>query len=355
MDKYEGYFVLSSSTRVTKGYNRSIIQDFQRNTLHSISNDYYELIKVLDRNKISEVASNIDEDSLSSFYEFIEFILENEYAIFVDSLSLFPQKKSAIFDDYVLVKDCIIELDESLVDYQRLDSILNELENLNCEDLQIWFHKKPSESFVNTIINQVERLNFLCVEIKINDASLIENDFFKSKLESIGSISKFYLYNKEKAGIYQHLIEKENHFPLVFGEIISVNHGLDASSCGIITNEYLSFGIEYIYEINRRHNGCLYKKITIDVNGNIKNCPHMDEDFGIVPINEVLDNKKYLEKANIHKDQIDICSVCEYRYNCTDCRAFLSSPEDIYSKPSRCQYNPFTNKWNESSVIHSTS
>lgn len=353
MNKYENYFVLSSSTRLTKGYNKSIIQDFQRNILHSISNDYYELIKLLDRNKISEIASNIEEDSLENFYKFLDFIEENEYGIFVDSPDLFPVKSNEIFDDYVHVKDCIIELDESIVNYHKLNSILNELDNLNCEDIQVWFHKKPSESFIDRVIREVTQFNFLCVELKINDSSLLTQSFIVEKLESIASISKIYLFNSAKAGIYEHIIERENHHPLLFGQIISVTHGLNASSCGVISKDYLSFGIEYIFEINKVHNGCLYKKVTIDVNGNIKNCPHMEESFGNGSIKEVLNNTKYLQKTKINKDQIEICKDCEFRYNCTDCRAFLSEPGNLFSKPAKCGYDPYTNQWKEDSVIQS--
>jgi hypothetical protein len=32
---------------------------------------------------------------------------------------------------------------------------------------------------------------------------------------------------------------------------------------------------------------------------------------------------------------------------CTDCRVYLQDPNDIYSKPLKCGYNPYTNKWEE--------
>ncbi len=37
----------------------------------------------------------------------------------------------------------------------------------------------------------------------------------------------------------------------------------------------------------------------------------------------------------------------EFRYICTDCRAYTENPEDIYSKPLKCGYNSYTNKWEE--------
>lgn len=46
-------------------------------------------------------------------------------------------------------------------------------------------------------------------------------------------------------------------------------------------------------------------------------------------------------------DQIHICKDCEFRHICTDCRAYIEDPDDIYSKPLKCGYNPYTGEWAE--------
>lgn len=52
--------------------------------------------------------------------------------------------------------------------------------------------------------------------------------------------------------------------------------------------------------------------------------------------------KKYW---NIKKDDMTKCKDCEFRYICTDCRAYLEDPDDIYSAPLKCGYDPYTGKW----------
>ena len=47
---------------------------------------------------------------------------------------------------------------------------------------------------------------------------------------------------------------------------------------------------------------------------------------------------------SVNKDQIKICRDCEFRYMCSDCRAYTEDPKDIYSKPLKCGYDPYTNK-----------
>ena len=50
--------------------------------------------------------------------------------------------------------------------------------------------------------------------------------------------------------------------------------------------------------------------------------------------------KRILFLPNASKD-------CEFRYICTDCRAYVEDPEDILSKPLKCGYNPYTGEWSE--------
>jgi len=61
------------------------------------------------------------------------------------------------------------------------------------------------------------------------------------------------------------------------------------------------------------------------------------------------DFKKYW---NLTKDEIEVCKDCEFRYICTDCRAYTERTHtnaeglDI-SKPLKCGYNPYTGEWQE--------
>jgi hypothetical protein len=42
-----------------------------------------------------------------------------------------------------------------------------------------------------------------------------------------------------------------------------------------------------------------------------------------------------------------VCKDCEFRYICTDCRAYLEDPYNEYSKPLKCGYDPYTGEWSE--------
>ncbi|WP_392389175.1 SPASM domain-containing protein, partial [Elizabethkingia miricola] len=87
----------------------------------------------------------------------------------------------------------------------------------------------------------------------------------------------------------------------------------------------------------------------------IKNCPAMPKIFGNVKtssLEDALKHSEFREYWNLSKDHIEICKDCEFRYICTDCRAFteLSHQNDKgldYSKPLKCGYNPYRGEWEE--------
>ncbi|GIV28548.1 MAG: hypothetical protein KatS3mg027_2362 [Bacteroidia bacterium] len=62
---------------------------------------------------------------------------------------------------------------------------------------------------------------------------------------------------------------------------------------------------------------------------------------------EVIKKKSFQKYWHIKKDEITVCKDCEFRHICTDCRAYLENPDDLYSKPLKCDYNPYTCQWEE--------
>ncbi len=69
---------------------------------------------------------------------------------------------------------------------------------------------------------------------------------------------------------------------------------VDFSFCGAINGYFVANIDAYLEGLN--HNSCLHKKIAIDKEGNIKNCPSMTEVFGNIKnikLEEVLQNKDF--------------------------------------------------------------
>jgi len=124
---------------------------------------------------------------------------------------------------------------------------------------------------------------------------------------------------------------------------------LKLECCGIVDPAYFISSTKF-YLLSKNYNSCLYKKISVDVDGNIKNCPSMSTSYGNISttkLKEVLAKDEFKSIWNLNKDKIHVCSQCEYRYICTDCRAYVDDPSDILSKPLKCGYNPYTGEWKE--------
>lgn len=93
------------------------------------------------------------------------------------------------------------------------------------------------------------------------------------------SPTEYYIESKSKDGRY------------IF---FTVKNFTDNRYCGKINPELFSPNIQ-IFTESLHHNSCLHKKIAIDAEGNIRNCPSMPQSFGNI-------NNTTLEEALQHPD-----------------------------------------------------
>ncbi len=117
--------------------------------------------------------------------------------------------------------------------------------------------------------------------------------------------------------------------------------------CGCISPSYFSINLPHILGA-KNSNTCLNKKISISTDGLIKNCPSMEHSYGMIDntdMSTILKLKKFQQLWGLKKDSIEICKDCEFRYICSDCRAFTHNNQ-INSKPLKCNYDPYNATWN---------
>lgn len=117
------------------------------------------------------------------------------------------------------------------------------------------------------------------------------------------------------------------------------------SHCGNISPNYFEANMDHFK--NRKVNNCLHGKISVSKEGEIKNCPSTKDIYGHIDLNtlrDVVKTKNIKKLWNISKDDINGCKDCEFRYICLDCRAYTEN-DNKYSKPKKCDYDPYTNKW----------
>lgn len=93
-------------------------------------------------------------------------------------------------------------------------------------------------------------------------------------------------------------------------------------------------------------NGCLNRKVSLRADGSICNCPSMRASFGadVSKLADVVRSPEFQKPWRLNKDRFETCHGCEFRYVCTDCRAYLESDLSL-GKPARCSYDPATGIW----------
>jgi len=174
----------------------------------------------------------------------------------------------------------------------------------------------------------------------------------QNKLQNFKDLRKLLIQNDIKTL----LIKSEIGYSVLFmpptgmGDIFLLKAKLNSPNCcGSIEKDLFTSNIKFFTE-SLHHNSCFNRKISIDAEGNIKNCPSMAESFGNIrdtTLAEAIEKPGFKKYWNINKDQIAVCKDCEFRYICTDCRAYVEDPSDILSKPLKCGYNPYTGEWSE--------
>lgn len=329
---------LFSCCVLTKGSQRSLICDLQRNKFHFIPNSLYEL---LDSPEIDfEILINQEEDEINKMIlkEYEGFLLDNELLFTDDNLDLFPPLNRK-WDSPFSIHNAIIEIGK---DCAYLKVLISQLECLGLHQLELRFHESDIDLLRDSIsIFRNTNVNGLILFFN-NSCNILKEDLeFLLKRES--RIERIFLYNNQRCGQSFSCAETEASVIYLDKSEISALH------CGIISSEYFVVNIPVFTE-SLHHNTCLNRKISIDSEGNIKNCPSMPKSYGNIrdiKLIDVVNNPDFQKVWHIKKDEISKCKDCEFRHICTDCRAYIENPADQFSAPLKCGYNPYTCEWDE--------
>ncbi len=332
-------YKLYGTCLLTRGYARSTICDLERGQVYPIPNILLEILQNKQLSTISAVKLHYGEEHSEAIDDYFTFLLNEELIFFTKTPEQFPAL-SLQWHHPSKITNAIIDI--SVPFAYDVESVLQQLDELGCRKIEIRCYDYGTPEVFSDLL-------------KVTQNSVIN---------SIGIVTRFHVDIPDQA--WQELCDK-------YARITSITlHGCPqcreitssvfltpirltskfvggAHCCGVIHEDYFTSLIEPVSEA-QHFNSCLNRKIGIDLEGNIKNCPSMSESFGHVgttPLVTALGNDKFKSVWNINKDQINICCDCEFRYICSDCRAYIEDPSDMLSKPLKCGYDPYTCTWDE--------
>ncbi|MFY8188681.1 MAG: grasp-with-spasm system SPASM domain peptide maturase [Flavobacterium sp.] len=340
----DNFFKLHTNCKITKGYSRSIIQDIQRQDFVFIPNSLVDVIEYLKEkktiNQVKEIFLNKENDTIDEYLLFLE---DNEFGFFIgyEEFVLFPEMDTNFYESSHLT-NAILEISQNNLIY--FNKIINNLANIRCRNIQFIAYDFIDSKYLKEILSITKNYDFNSIELILEfseEVMILINDIDSYNF----GITEVFVHNSTKSNIKM----KKTSFNVIFVEY-KVNN---FRHCGKIEKTNLNVNKEKILE-SLNHNSCLHKKISIDKDGYIRNCPSMPQHFGNIKdttLEEALAHPDFKKYWNVNKDMIAVCKDCEFRHICTDCRAYTERTHfegDLdLSKPLKCGYNPYTNEWAE--------
>lgn len=340
------YLLLFSDCVPVKGAVKSVIVDVGRRDLYEIGNDYFELIERFEQEKYEDVLALFSQDELAdAVAPFVDFLVENELAHFHSNKDNFP-KIQFEWDDYALITNAIIDIRGAQHDTFKL---LSELDELGTKHVQFRYYRSISFSELTALVDQLKTTNLYSTEIiaefsEANSIPELENYLRQHPIVTMLTFTSSPENKMHKVFIDPNLDEK-----IVVSKILYTQQPVTScESCGIINMRNMVVPQMKEFSEAKNFNSCLNRKIAVDENGFIKNCPSMTKHYGHhkdVHLFEALNQAGFKDVWKSNKDQIATCKSCEYRYICTDCRAYVEDPQNMLSKPLKCNYDPFSGTW----------
>lgn len=332
------YFRLFACCIPVKGARRSTICDLQRQTFAFIPNGLYDILTQHRDETIEDIKSHYDQNDEEVIDEYFEFLVEQEYGFWCDDPTLFPDL-DLTWESPELITNALIDVDEH--SEHNFPSIYQQLDDLGCKALQLRFFSTTTVDSLRQILEGTRHGRLRSIELLFPYHPDLTRDVLSELCYEHPRVSYISVHSAP-----------EDDFLVVEGSDVPIHYRkrvVDGPHCcGEVHPGYFIPNIELFTEA-QHFNTCLNRKISIDTRGEIKNCPALPLSFGNVSevsLHSIIARQKFRDLWNINKDQIEVCKDCEFRYICTDCRAYLSRPDDLYSKPSKCTYDPYTAEWN---------
>ncbi|NOQ70943.1 MAG: grasp-with-spasm system SPASM domain peptide maturase [Crocinitomix sp.] len=334
------HFILYNSCLPVKGAKRSTIYDMQRGVVRFIPNSMFDMLNEFESPTVEEIVVSKGEQHRDTIIEYFDFLLENEFGFFTDTPELFPET-DMLWESPNQIINGIIDFNK--YSEHNLSKILTEYSNLGCKHLLLRFFDVSNISKLDEHLVCISKSRIQSMEILFKYHSALKNEDVIFLCKNNSRISNFIVHSApEDVSICKSGENSAFDFMLTTEEVNSSDH------CGHVGTHQFSISQDSILE-SLSYNSCLNRKISIDVHGEIKNCPSMQKSYGNVKetsLNSVALLPLFQKLWKVTKEQIDTCKTCEFRYICTDCRAFHDSDMST-AKPKKCNYNPESMIWEE--------
>jgi len=312
------FFKLFTNCIFVEGEDKGVILDYQRQAIYEVDKNLCEILPFIEEYPLNELRTHSAE-----LYKVIMDLETKELGFLTSTPELFP----AINDEWDVpsyVNNAIIEY--GLNSTYSLSGLLAQIRNLNCTNLVLIINGLTDDQSLK-IFSQIKQLEFYNVDVWFYSEPPWRS--LKKMIGQLNVINSIKIFNsKTRQKVYKNT-------SLKYFEYKSPRELCEKELCPIVL-DYTFYCESLLY------NNCLNRKIAINSFGEIKNCLYLEESFGNLSDNfivDVIEKEDFKKMWYLTKDSVDTCKLCEYRYACLDCRAFTENPTNKYSKPLNCKKN----------------
>lgn len=342
------YYQLNADCRLVTGAAKAAIYDLTRHRIIVFPKHFAPIIESLD-------GMATDATGFADEHAWTESTVEavRDRLIAEDVLSIVPWTDrfapiDETWDAPGIITNAILDIGDVMPDVR---SIFIEMGALGCQHIQIRCYvpnmdlgaiRALAAAANDTGLRGLDLLVKHIPELTASALSaLLSENMLISRIVVHSAPDATLLENASSAGPNRWL---EERFAMFTGQRID-----SSACCGTITQKSLSSPTTQVFAETKSWNGCMNRKISVDVEGQIRNCPSFRTSYGRigqVRLAEVASSDAFRAPWHIRKDDIEVCRDCELRYACTDCRAYTIGDGRL-GKPARCAYDPYSGKWGE--------
>lgn len=330
------YFHLHECCQPVKGYLRSIICDFQRRDYKLIPNELYTILTSHRGKSVKEIKNIFNDKENDQIDLYFEYLIECQFGFFSNNSNESLPEMNFSFEEPCTISNAIIDIEEG--SNHNYEDIIEQLSFLGCQALEVRIFSWPNINPLQRILIALQGSSIRSVNLVAPYCEAFKWEDYIAIMDNDSRLASVIIHSSEKTSIFE--VNCDQRIEGISEKITLESH------CGIVSPYYFNSDPKHFFE-SQVLNTCLNKKISIDKNGEIKNCPSFNKSFGSHKdhtLIEVLKNNEFSSIWKISKSQIKICQVCEFRHMCTDCRAYRVDI-DLFSKPLKCDYDPYTASW----------
>nr|WP_295868181.1 grasp-with-spasm system SPASM domain peptide maturase [uncultured Chitinophaga sp.] len=335
------YMIRLASCSITAGAGRALLCDLQRGAYYLVPLSFHELVNDCQGWQVGAIYAEYGPDNKQALDEFFTFMTTGEF-IFLSDHAADAERFTPLSADIASpehIQNAIIDIDDASP--VPPTAIIPRLVDLGCTFIQVRAFSPMKADEVISVARATEETPCRNIEFIVPYDDSYDNN---------KTLTDYFFHNQRIGGIVCYNAPREKT-DLFVGDQIYINHTTETigseKHCGVFGPAYFTSNVMHFLE-SQQHNTCLRKKIAIDKRGFIKNCPSMQQHYGNItdtPLEAVVNHEAFRRLWSIHKGMVKQCRDCEFRHVCTDCRAYLEDPGDIYSKPLKCGYDPYSATW----------